>query len=677
MFRTRTLDIRFYALLFACAMAAAPVIAAARRVNRSATPRYAISNVSATPTTLAPGQTVVIKADFQLGQTRTVATYFEIRNASNTILSSQSYNSQAFSAGHTRSYDWSFTVPSTWAAGTYFVQAGIFKPDWSTALDWASNATSFAVADPSTPPSTPPSTSSSAITNGTATPSSLAPGQTVAIRANFELGEPGTVGTYFEIRNASNTIVSSQSYAAQIFAAGQVRQYTWNFTVPGTFVAGTYRVQAGIFPPDWSSALKWVSDISSFTVAAGAPPSSGGSGSTGGSGRQFYVDSVSGSDSNSGTSTSAPWQSLSKVSGTPFQPGDVVNFKRGSSWTGTLQITSSGTSSDPITYQAYGTGAAPRISNPGVSYGDDIDVSGDWNVVRDFLLTQAYQAGIRLVSGGDHNVVRNLEITASGLGVQAQGQYELITQNYVHDLTLVNNSSSTDYGAVCFWIENSNNEVSFNKGVNCRAQSNAYGHDGGFVEVWNNGDNLYVHNNDAEGTNGFMEVGSGGSGSVANVKVAYNVIHNVKGSPGICLNGGTNNIAVSNFHFENNTWVATSGDSSTSRVFGCRSDLTALTVRNNIFYSDVQIADNGNFTHSNNLYYMTNMVNGSGIGYSFGAGERSANPLFVDLSGGNFALQAGSPAIDAGLNLGYGSDFAGNPVPQGSAPDLGAYEFQP
>jgi hypothetical protein len=45
------------------------------------------------------------------------------------------------------------------------------------------------------------------------------------------------------------------------------------------------------------------------------------------------------------------------------------------------------------------------------------------------------------------------------------------------------------------------------------------------------------------------------------------------------------------------------------------------------------------------------------------------------MGGGDYHLQAGSPAINAGLNLGYPLDFDGKAVPQGTAPDIGAYEY--
>jgi len=51
-----------------------------------------------------------------------------------------------------------------------------------------------------------------------------------------------------------------------------------------------------------------------------------------------------------------------------------------------------------------------------------------------------------------------------------------------------------------------------------------------------------------------------------------------------------------------------------------------------------------------------------------------ADPLFVDPGNGNFNLIPGSLAIDAGVDVGLAQDYGGNPIPLGSAPDIGAYE---
>jgi len=51
-----------------------------------------------------------------------------------------------------------------------------------------------------------------------------------------------------------------------------------------------------------------------------------------------------------------------------------------------------------------------------------------------------------------------------------------------------------------------------------------------------------------------------------------------------------------------------------------------------------------------------------------------ADPLFVDLPNHDFHLTANSPCVDAGMDVGAKADFEGTPVPQGKAPDIGAYE---
>jgi len=49
--------------------------------------------------------------------------------------------------------------------------------------------------------------------------------------------------------------------------------------------------------------------------------------------------------------------------------------------------------------------------------------------------------------------------------------------------------------------------------------------------------------------------------------------------------------------------------------------------------------------------------------------------LLMDAAKGDYRLKAGSPAIDAGVDVGQKKDIVGTAVPQGKAPDIGAYEY--
>jgi hypothetical protein len=76
----------------------------------------------------------------------------------------------------------------------------------------------------------------------------------------------------------------------------------------------------------------------------------------------YYVSSTAGSDANSGTSASSAWQTVAHVNSQTFQPGDSILFKRGDVWNESLTPPSSGSSGNPITFDAYGTGAAPNLT---------------------------------------------------------------------------------------------------------------------------------------------------------------------------------------------------------------------------------------------------------------------------------------------------------------------------
>ncbi len=78
----------------------------------------------------------------------------------------------------------------------------------------------------------------------------------------------------------------------------------------------------------------------------------------------YYVDNclAVGNDRNNGTSPSTPWLTINKVNTSTFNPGDSILFENTCTWREQLTVPSSGSAGSPITFGAYGTGAAPIIS---------------------------------------------------------------------------------------------------------------------------------------------------------------------------------------------------------------------------------------------------------------------------------------------------------------------------
>ncbi|NII81132.1 MULTISPECIES: RICIN domain-containing protein [unclassified Pedobacter] len=81
--------------------------------------------------------------------------------------------------------------------------------------------------------------------------------------------------------------------------------------------------------------------------------------------RTFYVSSSTGNDNNTGRTPDDPFKSVKKISGMTFSPGDAILFKAGDTWSGDtvlLRPKGSGTVSNPIVIDRYGTGPAPILS---------------------------------------------------------------------------------------------------------------------------------------------------------------------------------------------------------------------------------------------------------------------------------------------------------------------------
>ena len=83
----------------------------------------------------------------------------------------------------------------------------------------------------------------------------------------------------------------------------------------------------------------------------------------------YYLDSGTGDDSNSGRSPSSAWRTIGKINSIALEPGDTVYFRRGQIWRETLEPHNGGAFGRPVTFTAYGNGAAPVISGSDVVKG--------------------------------------------------------------------------------------------------------------------------------------------------------------------------------------------------------------------------------------------------------------------------------------------------------------------
>lgn len=86
------------------------------------------------------------------------------------------------------------------------------------------------------------------------------------------------------------------------------------------------------------------------------------------SGTTYFVANA-GNDSNNGTSTGTPWQTIGKVNSGSYNPGDQIKFNGGDNFTDVClnpnpsNVTATSKLNTPVTFTSYGTGNATITSN--------------------------------------------------------------------------------------------------------------------------------------------------------------------------------------------------------------------------------------------------------------------------------------------------------------------------
>lgn len=426
-----------------------------------------------------------------------------------------------------------------------------------------------------------------------------------------------------------------------------------------------------------------------LSPATGARPSSSGTPTAGSGGTVYYVDSVSGSDSNSGTSSGSAWQTLAKVTSHTFSAGDVVAFNRGETFTGSATISGGGTSGNPVTVTAYGTGAQPVLTNPG--NWNMLLIDSPYVAVKDLAFTNGAvfdnsdglgitgtkyeQSGAVAITGnGTGALVQDSTFSDVGVGVKTYGANSQVLHNTFENLRIafrgIDAGTDTSYGAIGVSVDNSGVEVGYNDFINCRSTDSPYGADGGAVEIEGftyNKNNITIHHNYSRGSQGFLEVTETSS---SNVTVNENVSDDYQQF--IAWDTTT---TPSGYLAQNNT-VIRSSDTSTLfdqyyyRVSGPSPSSSWATIQNNIFQTSGAFSFY-NFPHDHNLF--TPSVS---LSYALGAGDIIATPAYVNAASRDYRPVQSSPAVDNGTTATATTDLAGNPLNVGLGTDMGAFELQ-
>jgi hypothetical protein len=184
-------------------------------------------------------------------------------------------------------------------------------------------------------------------------------------------------------------------------------------------------------------------------------------------------------------------------------------------------------------------------------------------------------------------------------------------------------------------------------------------------------DGCNVHDNYGHGIHSYSSAGGG---------VHRNIIRNNRvyrnGSFGILIGSGNDNIAHGNVVWDNGRTITGAGGMWIAYNAANGNKLLNNTIYNNLGCC-IRIRTDGNAAVANNICWRNSndgVVDETGTATVMN--NLNGDPCFVNAIAGDFALQAGSVAIDAGVRLDeVSNDCQGVSRPQGSGFDIGAFEF--
>lgn len=453
----------------------------------------------------------------------------------------------------------------------------------------------------------------------------------------------------------------------------------------------------------------------------------------------YYVDATNGNDSNLGNSEAAPWKTILKVNSSQFQPGDFILFKRGETWREQLIVPSSGTERNHITFGVYGTGNKPLLlgSVEKNSIGDWINEGGNiWVTVgtisRDvgnLIFDSGQSCGVKVWN--QTNLDTQGKFWYDGLGNKVK-LYSTINPAIFYNGSIECAQNFSPRGLITIndrnyvIIENIDIRYCGSHGIKgsrldniiireCNISYIGGGEQSGQVrygngiELWGNAHDCVIEQcklweiYDAALTNQ-----ASSTSQQYNIYYRYNIIWNCEYSYEYWSTATTSSTA--NIRFENNIcadagcgWGHVQRPSANARhlfFWDNRATTDNVYVRNNIFYNTTSGGNPiyissifnglGNVTIDYNCYYNPlsgNLAMYQGAWYPISrfstyqsntgkdAHSIMGNPRFVDASVHDYRLLSISPCINAGRNVGLMNDYIGNPVPQGTGVDIGAFEY--
>ena len=391
-----------------------------------------------------------------------------------------------------------------------------------------------------------------------------------------------------------------------------------------------------------------------------------------GTGPNYYVDDVNGNDGNSGLGEAAAWRSLERASSFTLSPGERLLFKRGGVWAGTLKIEESGAGGVPVVIASYGSGPLPIIQGAN----DCIALFGSGVVITQ-IQAQDCWSGVRIPAGASFNRLEGNVFAGNVAGVLVS---DGASDNVIAGNTIQNNNKMSvntpggydDSGAFGVLLNGDRNEVAHNTISGSDTFSYDYGRDGAAVEVYG-GQGNSIHHNVAVDNHAFSELGDP---RTRDNTFGYNlVLSSLPDSTFLVTRGGQDGHGpVANTRLINNTVIMTGAG---SQGFVCHGGCNGgvLTMRNNIIQAvhKAGYAD-GAFDEDYNIYA------GGITQFPLGPNSSVGNPMFSNPADGDFHLAGASPAVDSGVDGGFGADLEGRAVPlDGNADgvaiaDRGAFE---